>query len=208
MNLIAMFSENHIENAMTVSILLIQVVLIKDLNRKYSWTLPSSFRRYLELFLNFRCAMDATSATKMHFQSDMVCTVKLTTSTESPRGTRFSRYNLFNVRLSYSIFSRSYYLTHMIWLLQQNHEFRGLEPRGELTYPAWKNTYQENENCDSTGCNYGNGQFGPYFGDDMFVEPPRIDFNIDFLGNIFLDILLNNIYSGYEIVRWPPNHTR
>ena len=52
--------------------------------------------------------------------------------------------------------------------------FRGLEPRGELTYPAWKNTYQENENCDTTGCNYGNGQFGPYFDEEIFVEPPRI----------------------------------
>ena len=37
MNHIAMFSENHTENAMTVSILQIQVVLIKDLNRKHSW---------------------------------------------------------------------------------------------------------------------------------------------------------------------------
>ena len=55
--------------------------------------------------------------------------------------------------------------------------FRGLEPRGELTYPAWKNTYQENENCDTTGCNYGNGQFGPYFDEEMFVEPPRTSFN-------------------------------
>ena len=102
--------------------------------------------------------MDATAATKMHFQSDMVCTVKLTQSTESPRGTRFSRY---------------------VVLFESDHlsKFRGLEPRGELTYPAWKNTYQENENCDTTGCNYGNGHFGPYFGDDMFVEPPRIDFN-------------------------------
>ena len=87
-------------------------------------------------------------------------------------------------------------MSHMLWFLAKYHEFRGLEPRGELTYPAWKNTYQENDNCDSTGCNYGNGQFGPYFGEDMFVEPPRIDFKTVFW---FHNLLKKKIVTDHNI---------
>ena len=85
-----MFLENHIENATTAFIKPILAMLIKDLNRKClspaGHTRPEIPDDHL-----FSCAMDATSAPKIHFQSDMVCTVKLTQSTQSPRGTRFSR---------------------------------------------------------------------------------------------------------------------
>ena len=57
--------------------------------------------------------MDASSATKMHFQSDMVCTVKLTQSTQSPRGTRFSRWEIrFSFGLIYWPFSED--LNHVV----------------------------------------------------------------------------------------------
>ena len=83
-----MFLENHIENVTTAFIKLILAMLIKDLNRKFTRgnTGPEIPDDHIS-----SCAMDATSGTKMHFQSDMVCTVKLTQSTQSPRGTRFSR---------------------------------------------------------------------------------------------------------------------
>ena len=61
----------------------------------------------------FSCAMDATSATKMHFQSDMVCTVKLTQSTQSPRGIRFTRWEIrFSFGLIYWPFSED--LNHVV----------------------------------------------------------------------------------------------
>ena len=83
-----MFLENHIENAMTAFTKPILAMLIKDLNRKYP---NGPTRPGIPVDHMSSCAMDATSAPKMHFQSDMVCTVKLTQSTQSPRGTRFSR---------------------------------------------------------------------------------------------------------------------
>ena len=52
---------------------------------------------------------------------------------------------------------------------------RHVKPREpNKKYPTWRSKWFETVECGTDGCNYGNGQFGPYFGEETYVEPPSV----------------------------------